>query len=170
MIRRRTDRTRLWASLLALALAASPLAARKGHDGLDDDFDDRGRRGRHHDDDHRHGGHRDDDFGRHGRHHDEVFGRHHHAGAWWIDFRARGVEFEAYVIGVDPAARILVLESGDALFVPVDTPFHPDGDLFSFEHVADLAATGFAVEIEGVAMRERDGLWIAAAIKAEDER
>lgn len=163
--RRRTRHThplRLWAGLLALALLASPLAARKGHDDFDDAFDDHGRRGRHDDDFDRHG--------RRGRHHDEVFGHHHHRGAWWGDFRGRGVEFEAWVVGVDPAARILVLESGDALFVPLDTPFHPDGDLFAFEHVADFVAAGVPVELEGIAVRDADGPWIAAAIKAEDDR
>lgn len=142
---------RLWILLVAVLLAASPATARRGHDDGDDDHDS-GRRGRH------------------GRHHDEVFGHHRHHGTWWVDFRARGVEFESYVVGVDPAARILILESGDALFVPVETPFHPDGDLFVFEHVAELAAAGVPIEIEGVAVRERDGLWVAAAIKAEDDR
>lgn len=148
-------RPRSLASRFALALAvllfaAGPSVARRGGD--DHGFDDHGR----------------GDHGRHGRHHDELFG-HHHEGAWWGDFRG-GAEFEAFVVGVDPAARLLILESGDALFVPVDTPFHPDGDLFSFEAVAGIAARGYSIEIEGIATPGRDGVWVATAVKAEDDR
>lgn len=163
-MRRRRSRQvrcgRLAAGLLAFALAASPAVARRGHDDLDDRFDDRGRHGRHH----------EGDFDDHGRRHDGVFGRHHHEGAWWADFRGRGIELEARVVDVDPAARVLILESGDALYVPEDTPFHPDGDLFAFEHVARSAAHGVPIEVEGLAVRDRDGLWIATALKVESER
>lgn len=150
-------------ALAALLLAAGPSAARHGEDdhgfddhGFDDDgFDD-------------HGFHHHGRRGRHGRHHGDHFG-HRNEGAWWGDFRG-GAEFEALVVGVDTSARLLILESGEALFVPVDTPFHPEGDLFSFEAVVDLATAGFAIELEGIATPARDGVWVATAIKAEDDR
>ena len=159
-------------------LGAEPAEARRGRSGgdsyddrrdHDDDHDKawddsrgrgRGRRGRdrfrvelHH---HEHHGVRWDD-GRHSGHHD----------GWWLAFEDPRFEIESHVVGVQPLDRVLILETGEMLAVPVETHFHPEGDLHGFDVLARAVEAGAVVEIEGLAGPQGDGVFVALALKVE---